>query len=617
MFRFFSGQQESKPTFPTLQDEVDALASAMSSGTHLLADEYELGESQLAEQSSPYHKLGLCVFVMLRALLGHEPEAIKRATEYIADSEETSADFKARAQTSEPFESKIYPLGAQYSLCEAHVQVMSAVTGFLLRGGVTESLKGFYKVRKAYMTLQDIAAAEQRYLDANEFSDKLDQISSPKSPISPIQSPLEDNDTHHLFVHPIDIFIHSGSNLCLGMMEVLLSMVPPSLTTIIHAIGFKADTQAGLKMLWRAQMAEDVHSALASMTLLDFYNQIASFSDMLEPDAIPYDRLEAVLVRMKTLYPRSRMWSMMECRYLMLARKSETAVEKCHTDKPSPIKQLEGQIMFNRSMALLHLHKYGDAAKSWLECATLNDWSHAMYFYVAGCCYAELYRLQVKSSTPDPSLVDQYSKRATELLLQVPTKSSKKGAFGRKEPMDAFVSRKISKWQARAAAKKITLIDAIGVAPIEEIIYMWRSHKMMDDEQLSFSLERITQHSDDDNLPIDEQCMLYTLQAALLTQLHKYADAREVLTTKVLTKSRNDMAGQYKDNWPLPMAVYEVGLADWKEAMDTKDTVARRKLFESCSGWVNKASKSEAHDFSAKTEMSLRTANKALEKLLA
>lgn len=40
-------------------------------------------------------------------------------------------------------------------------------------------------------------------------------------------------------------------------------------------------------------------------------------------------------------------------------------------------------------------------------------------------------------------------------------------------PLEAFADRKVKKWKARSTAKGVRLIDGVGVAPIEELIYVW------------------------------------------------------------------------------------------------------------------------------------------------
>ena len=58
-------------------------------------------------------------------------------------------------------------------------------------------------------------------------------------------------------------------------------------------------------------------------------------------------------------------------------------------------------------------------------------------------------------------------------------------------PFDVFVTRKVAKWEARAKEWKVSLVDAVGVDPIEEMIFFWNGHSRMTTEQLEESLANL------------------------------------------------------------------------------------------------------------------------------
>ena len=87
---------------------------------------------------------------------------MREASERLGQAESAAYDHQRRAD-KDAYHSKIYPPGSEYALCLAESQLMSAVVA-VLNESLSESIKGFYKLRKAYVALQEIADAEKRYL---------------------------------------------------------------------------------------------------------------------------------------------------------------------------------------------------------------------------------------------------------------------------------------------------------------------------------------------------------------------------------------------------------------------------------------------------------------------
>ena len=114
----------------------------------------------------------------MRATLGFEKEVMEKAGARIAEAEDSAYEHQRRAQhnPSTAHRSRIYPVGSEYALVYAETQLMSAVVGVLTES-LSESLKGFYKLRKAFATLHEISEAEQRFLKAQGKSNRSETAS--------------------------------------------------------------------------------------------------------------------------------------------------------------------------------------------------------------------------------------------------------------------------------------------------------------------------------------------------------------------------------------------------------------------------------------------------------
>ena len=201
---------------------------------------------------------------------------------------------------------------------------------------MTEAIKGFYKLRKAYLTLDGIMEIEGKYLReraasrrgslasrtgrpspahsaATRTSKELDAGDAtvekangsikdsaglekdaeadlePEVPLTAttVQSKLLDIDPASVGITShIDIFIHSGTRLCYGMLLVVFSMIEnPIFSRILYIVGFKGDRERGTRYLWQSARFNNFNSAIAGIALLGYYNGLVGFCDILPTDA--------------------------------------------------------------------------------------------------------------------------------------------------------------------------------------------------------------------------------------------------------------------------------------------------------------------------------------------
>ncbi len=432
-----------------------------------------------------------------------------------------------------------------------------------------------------------------------------------------------------VFANSVDVFVHSGANLCFGLLLLMISMIPPAFGKLLFIIGFRGDRDRGLRLLWQASKFHNINGAMAGLILLGYYNTIVGFSDIL-PDSTPTSegeapsiegypkqRCEELLLDMRSRHPQSHLWLLEEARMQATNRHLASAISTLDKATKSPLKQVEALEMFERALDAMYIHDYNLCATSFLACVTLNNWSHALYYYIAGAAHLELYR---QHKTSDPKLAATHANKATECFHTAPKHAGKKKFMARQLPFDLFVTRKINKWESRAKEWKISFIDAVGVSPVEEMIFLWNGYKRMDEEQLNGSLRALAWSDRQDSTNqtwkkegADEHAILAVLRGATLRNLRRWDEAVSIIQSKVLTIDKAELKGGNKDDWTAPAAHYEMGVVCWMRRREAGGKGEEDHVKE-CDMWVEKAARWEGYELDARIGLKVATAQDTLRK---
>ncbi|KAJ4359061.1 Mitochondrial outer membrane protein iml2 [Ascochyta clinopodiicola] len=716
----------------------------MSAVTHIMADDIDSAEEFLRKGHSPFHQLGVGVCMFMRATLGFEQDVMREANDMLYAAESGAYESQRRvAKDANSFRSNIYPPGTEYAVCQAEAQLMSAVVG-VLNESLTEAIKSFYKLRKAYITLEGVMEAERTFLrtkstsslnsassrtsskpasvrstggstlkktlsktgsirksanssttslkqtgaqpalaeakknngDSDEEFDFVDaeqergaqtpleygghlnvpvgqggsvtldnaqkevdigsssasalpagnpQATSVPDAIADFENLVLKDDNGEASVseftdHPIDEFIISGASFCFGILLLIVSMVPPSFATVLKVIGFKGDKDRGLRMLWQATKFNNIHGAMAGVVLMGYFNGFVGFCDIIPrtgEGAYPERRCKALMAEMRRRYPKSHLWLLEEARMMSREKDLEGGVQFLEDIGKSPFKQLEALSWFERSLDLMYMHDYKKTSTAFQTCITLNNWSHGLYHYICGASYVELYR---RAKISDPSAAKAYADQADEYFKQVMPNIGKKKFMGRQLPFDTFVSRKISRWEARAKEWNCSFIDAIGVSPIEEMIYFWNGYKRMRPEHLQVSLENLAWSESSANPhwakeDLNEKAILSTLRAVTLRTLGQTAEAKEILQKDVIVHDATLFAGALKDDWMPPVARYEMAACMWQEADADGNPQGHQEQLAQCKTWLEASGSWAGYVLDARIGMKITTGKGTLRRL--
>lgn len=328
------------------------------------------------------------------------------------------------------------------------------------------------------------------------------------------------------------------------------------------------------------------------------------------PDA----KCEAMLEEMKIRYPQGRLWKLEAGRMQAKNRQLRKAIATLDTNNDSKMKQISALNMFEKSLDAMYLHDYALASSSFITCIDMNNWSHSLYYYIAGACQVELYR---NFRETDPKQATVHRNKALEYLKKAPTLAGKKRLLAKQLPLDTFVIRKVQKWEERAKAwNHADFIDCIGVSPVEEMIYLWNGTKRMSSDELNDSLKALdwsrVHTPDKHQTNLDERAIHSLLYATVLRNQGKFEEARTILNRDIISQDRNAFKGPLKDDWTCPSAHYEMGVLAWVEK-DVPGVDERTKVAE-CEAWVEKTAKWEAYVLDARIGLRVTTAQDTLKR---
>lgn len=590
----------------------------------------------------------------------------------------------------------MYPAGTEYAVCQAEAQILGAVV-CIMNESLTDAIRGFYKLRKALSILETVAAHEKQYLERHGQANAAEAVNGTLSAAESEEAAASINEKSNpaSFSSPIDQFIQSTTSSQYGILLTILSLIPPAFSRLLSIVGFGGDLERGMSLLWRASSHHDINGSVAALVILGFSNGLMCFLDIKPPHYYPASRLRNLLQRMRARYPRSELWRLEESRMHAadtrveqavtllgmhagpLGEASDEANAKSGATERKAMKQVQALQTFERGVGFLCLHAYAQAARAFERSVELNNWSHALYYYIAGCTHVELYRVHkhggilplfhkasdpedldsIPETTaqivaPDENAAKHHAAEAKRLLDKVPGLAGKRRMFARTLPFDVFVLRKLNKWNARAKERACDMVDAVGVSPIEEIIFLFGAYARMPARHLSFSLTRLAFTDGDERylptaaalgladssasvlpqkdpypkLPVDELSSLAVLRSAVLRRLGRHADARSELRVHVIDKPRGELTSvRYGEVWPGPMGRFEMAAGCWMRRLDDADskgslkdadgTMLNRELVEECSRWLDESSNWGSYELEARMGIKVRMGKETLKKL--
>lgn len=435
--------------------------------------------------------------------------------------------------------------------------------------------------------------------EATSMTASQELLDNPISQLAPPDEPV--------FEDPLDIFIYSGANMCFGILTLILTLVPPSFARILSVVGFTGDRLRGVKMLWKSAQHDNTNGALAGMMLLAFYNGLLGTVDILpheddfdaEAETVgpPREKCRLLLATMRQRYPDSRLWRVEEARQYTRERNVAKAIETLTTGAPSRMKQVTALNDFELALDAMINQNWVLMREAFLRCLENNEWSPAMYYFLAGCASLELYRDAYHAGDLDEARREKA--KAEEFFRKAPTVTGGKKLLARKLPMEDFIQMRSKRWEERASEMGIDLADAIGMSPGMEMSYFWNGTRRMGPGELERGEEccswtRCTNEKlaarlqQEGGSEVDELGVWALCLSAIRRSQGRRDEARALLTDYIIKYDRyvhlfpphhhlpkemrrtnlrcsSTFKGSTKNDHLLPCATYELGVIAWDE----------------------------------------------------
>lgn len=395
----------------------------------------------------------------------------------------------------------------------------------------------------------------------------------------------------------IDEFIYSGVNLCFGILQVVLSLLPPAIGAVLSVIGFKGSREEGLRLVWKSTKSRNVHGCIGLLALMFYYDGPFQFTDddfdipasvpsssasvtrssssrssssrsqsnlnasvvssvsvsmsnlkldeemdgptLLHPGKI----LENALLQARALFPNSALWLLNEARMLSGKGRLREAVALMDSIDVNKIemRQVKVLMIFDRAITLVHLHEYDRAAEDLIALVDISDWSHALYTYFAGCCYLENWRMCQMGILDDSNSKGSkwYEDKAKELIFSASNHLGKKTFKAKNLPLDRFMLRKVEqfgKFQRQLGCENP--LDAIATSPVHELAYFYNGYNRMTNDGLELTMRMLTEY---ENPAIklkntDQELIKDLLTSLTMRRLGRIEEGCELLDKNVLPK---------------------------------------------------------------------------------
>lgn len=235
----------------------------------------------------------------------------------------------------------------------------------------------------------DAAAMARLSLDSTGSAKNTQSTATQPPPPQPTP-PSADTDIgeeilpRHLITNPMDAYIHSSTYLFFGILQLMLSLVPPTMGKVLSVVGFRGSRTLGLSLLWRATTFDNLNGAMAAVIVLSYYTGLVAYLDILPatgPGAFPEKRCADLIHKLRQRYPESTLMMLQEVRMLTTERRLAEGVALLNKQEEAKLKQLEALKCFEGGLNRMYSHEYEKCAESFEQWFVSSSHLHPLDQY--------------------------------------------------------------------------------------------------------------------------------------------------------------------------------------------------------------------------------------------
>ncbi|KIJ59698.1 hypothetical protein HYDPIDRAFT_140301 [Hydnomerulius pinastri MD-312] len=444
------------------------------------------------QEESPFHLMGLGVCAFLKAALGMEPDLMEEAGECLALSEAGAKKMIKLAKASNS-PHRLQP-GLEWEVIHTDAVVLLGLTHVL-----SESYRGYLQC------LYELNSAHSKFtkLFKTLYPNGLDAYATPgQTPIpsrkgsrGSLQSSATQSTSSSVAASrspgffarwgftsatpappvlgtianppngPVEELILSGAAFGYGLFNLVLSLLPAKIRSVVGFLGFNHDRQLALQALAVSAARTDVHAVFSGLVLMTYYGVILLVSGYQADEAHIVKQYKGIVNRVAERYPKGALWILNKAKIQRMTKDAEGAIKTLkdglEPDRQQSFPQADTLLAFELAWTLLGFRRYEECAETFLELTRMNSWSHATYRFIAAGCYFSI----------------QDFDQAQKLLDKIP--ESMKKRRNRNMPTEVYIRKKLAfykKKQERRGGNPERFVEAIKISPAEEFAIFWNTH---------------------------------------------------------------------------------------------------------------------------------------------